>query len=111
MKKLFAAHHRAMAATYKAHAEGCDDGDAHKALFHKLAGHHHDLAEALGEGVSRGDVDGSTPDYGRKSAVDRIHTVYPSDVPPEHLRLIPRAGGPTLEKATVAPEHEAMFDI
>lgn len=120
MKKLLHQHHKAMAATYKAHADACDDGDAHKGLFHKLAAHHSDLAEALGEGISRGG-DGANLDGPRKTMMgggmlddlvpSNIYAIPPSDVPPAHLKLVGRYGAPTLEKARVSPEHEEMFEV
>lgn len=118
MKHLLAAHHRAMAATYKSHADNLDDAHEHKSFFGKLASHHHDLAEALGA-VSRGGVGSElhTGDLDGPGKARRASDIVPDHVKliggniPDHVRLVPRAGAEGLTEAQLDPELESLFEV
>jgi hypothetical protein len=96
-----------------------DDHD-HKAFHMRAAEHHTNCAACFAKahaelgGVSRGDVQGSDADYGRRAfGADDPFARGLRAIPPtgatEHLRLVPRAGGVPVEKAQVAIEMEEMF--
>lgn len=61
------------------------------------------IAEAIGSAL------------GNKIQPDNVHAVHPSQAPDEavlaHLNLVPRAGQPRIEKASVGADAEEMFVI
>ncbi len=107
MKDHLIEHHHAMAKAYRDHAESMDDGHEHKAFFHKLGKHHHDLAKALELGP---DVMPTVGSEGRRGGNDLMPTkarrVFERAAPAENLRLIQRAGGPPVDAARVSDEME-----
>lgn len=131
MRATFAEHalalhkeHADMARFHKGLHDGLDDEHEMKPMHKRLSEHHaakaaiykslhEDLGgnerggESSGFGETTGDLDGPR---GKAIRPDGIRAIYPSE-PPEHLRMIPRGGAPSVEKAAVSAENEEMFDV